>query len=786
MRETLRTLNDYKQHITQIIQSTGTEKKAVIPILQAIQAEHNYLPKEALQLVCEQTDITPAEITGVASFYSQFRMEPVGENMIKVCVGTACHVKGAGLVHDAFRREFKLGENEDTDATGNYTVSEVSCLGCCTIAPVVQINNITYGHVSTEQVADILKDYESQKGKTEKEVFRTANGQELKGEIRIGLGSCCVASGSDDVRRELEKNIDSSRVNVNLKHVGCVGMCHQVPLVEVEVQDKEPVLYAKVKPEDIKSIVEKHFQPSDIFSRFKRKVNKQIEQFQFQNEDGGVERFRLDTREKHVSSFLNNQKPIATEFRGAINPLDYDEYVSRGGFRALKKALKLDSQQLIDEVKASGIRGRGGGGFATGDKWQLVADQKETSRYLICNGDEGDPGAFMDRMLLESYPYRIIEGVIIGAYAVQASNAIFYIRAEYPLAVERIKAALVICREKSIVGENIMNSGFNLEIEIVQGAGAFVCGEETALIASIEGKRGFPVLRPPYPAEAGLWGKPTLVNNTETFAQMPFIINEGSGEFQKLGTEGSKGTKVFSLAGKVERGGLIEVPMGMTINEIVNEIGGGVANGKNFKAVQIGGPSGGCIPHWMADTPIDFQSLQKAGAMMGSGGLVVLDEDDCMVDIAKYFLSFTQEESCGKCTFCRVGTKRMLQIMENITSGKGKMKDIDELVQLGQQVNKGSLCGLGKTAPNPVLSTIEYFRDEYEAHISGTCPTGKCTDLITYAVNDNCIGCTICSQKCPVDAIPFVPHEKHEIITELCIKCDTCKQVCPEDAIDLS
>jgi NADH-quinone oxidoreductase subunit F len=778
-------LTNYKQHITAILEQTGTEKRSVIPILQEIQRTYNYLPGEALKVVCDQTDITPAEITGVASFYAQFRMEAVGENMIKVCVGTACHVKGAGLVKEAFRRELKLEGNNDTDESGKYTVEEVSCLGCCTIAPVVQINNITYGHVSTEQVSDILLDFEAQKGKTEKEMFRTAKGEVLKGEIRIGLGSCCVASGSDDVRKELEKSIDANRVNVQLKHVGCVGMCHQVPLVEIEVQDKEPVLYARVKPNEIKSIVEKHFQAEGVLSKLKRSFHKQIEQIQYQNDESGIDRYRLDIREKHVSSFLNNQIPIATEFRGAINPLDINEYIERAGFTALKKALEQKPQDLIDEVKLSGIKGRGGGGFSTGDKWQLVANQKERTRYLICNGDEGDPGAFMDRMLLESYPYRIIEGVIIGAFTVQANQAIFYIRAEYPLAVARIEAALDQCREYGFVGKNILNAGFDLEIVIVQGAGAFVCGEETALIGSIEGRRGFPSLRPPYPAESGLWNKPTLVNNTETFAQIPFIINKGAIEFRKMGTEDSRGTKVFSLAGKVDRGGLIEVPMGMTINEIVNEIGGGVANGKQFKAVQIGGPSGGCIPHWMGDTPIDFQSLQQAGAMMGSGGLVVLDEEDCMVDIARYFLSFTQNESCGKCTFCRVGTKRMLDILDRICNGEGKMKDLDELVSLGKQVNKGSLCGLGKTAPNPVLSTLEYFREEYIAHINGVCPTGKCTELISYSVNDNCIGCTICSQKCPVDAIPFKPHEKHEINLDLCIKCDTCKQVCPEDAISV-
>jgi NADH:ubiquinone oxidoreductase subunit F (NADH-binding) len=445
----------------------------------------------------------------------------------------------------------------------------------------------------------------------------------------------------------------------------------------------------------------------------------------------------------------------------------------------------MSADEVIAEVKNSGIRGRGGAGFPSGVKWEIVKKQNSDVKYIICNGDEGDPGAFMDRMLLESYPYRVIEGMIIAAYAVGIHEGYFYIRAEYPLAVKRIQEALQVCREKNYLGENILGSGFNLNLQIYQGAGAFVCGEESALIASIEGNRGFPRMRPPFPAESGLWGKPTLVNNTETLAQISYILREGSDDFKGIGTEKSTGTKVFALAGKVARGGLIEVPMGITVKQVIEEIGGGIANGRKFKAVQIGGPSGGCIPAEHGDTPIDFESLSEMGAMMGSGGLVVLDDTDCMVDIARYFLSFTQEESCGKCTFCRVGTKRMLDILDRIVSGKGKKGDIEELEHLASWTQKGSLCGLGRTSPNPVLSTLKYFRDEYEAHINGTCPTGKCTELITYSVNDECIGCTKCVQKCPVDAIPFTPHEKHSINTELCIKCDACRAACPVDAIDV-
>lgn len=774
------------QNIDRLIAEKGSSKKSLIPILQAIQKDYNYLPEEVLRYVSEKTEIKPAEIMGVASFYSQFRLAPVGEHIVKICVGTACHVKGAGQVYDAFRREFKLEEGTNTDSSGKYTLDKVACLGCCTLAPVVQIDETTYGHVAPDQVGQIISDFESRKGTKNSKKARKADGTEIKGEIRIGLGSCCVASGSKEIQQEVENVINNSGLRVTLKHVGCVGMCHQVPLVEIVPNEGEPTLYAKVKPEDVQRIVENHFDAPGIFTKAKNKLLSLVDTIQTDRNWDGIERYEISMREKPVASFLGNQLPIATEYRGIINPIDINEYLKRGGFTALKKTLEsLSPEEVIAEIKNSGIRGRGGAGFPSGVKWELVKKQPGDIKYIICNGDEGDPGAFMDRMLLESYPYRVIEGMIIAAYAVGIHQGYFYIRAEYPLAVKRIREAIKICIENNYLGENILGSGFNLDLQIYEGAGAFVCGEETALISSIEGNRGFPRIRPPFPAESGLWGFPTLVNNTETLAQISYILREGSDKFKNIGTEKSTGTKVFALAGKIARGGLIEVPMGITIRQVIDEIGGGIANGRKFKAVQIGGPSGGCIPAEFADTPINFESLSEMGAMMGSGGLVVLDDTDCMVDIARYFLSFTQEESCGKCTFCRVGTKRMLDILENITKGKGKKGDIEELEHLAGWTKKGSLCGLGKTAPNPVLSTLKYFRDEYEAHINGVCPTGKCQDLITYSVNDKCIGCTLCEQKCPVDAIPFTPHEKHFINTELCIKCDACRAVCPEDAIDV-
>ena len=777
-------IQDIIRQVDEIVQQLGTTKKSVIPILQAIQDQYNYLPEEALRHVCATTEITPENVTGVASFYSQFRMKPAGEHMIKVCVGTACHVKGAMQVYDAFTRHFNLEAGELTDSTGAYTLEKVSCLGCCTLAPVVQVDDITYGHVTSDKVASVLHDFESQIGKTSKKSkFRHADGSEFQGEIRIGLGSCCVASGSEDVKKEIERTIAGTGINLQLKNVGCVGMCHQVPLVEVIDENKESKLYAKVKPNEISDIISTHFKPKGLIDRVKNKAFNFLEKIQTDTVWDGVDRYAIDVRDEMVSSFLDRQLPVATEHRGVINPLDMDEYRSFDGFKALKMVLGMDRHEVIKTVKESGLRGRGGAGFLTGLKWELVEKEKGAKKYLICNGDEGDPGAFMDRMLLESYPYRVIEGMLIGAWAVNATDGYFYIRAEYPLAVTRIRQALINCREQNLLGKNILGTNFNFDVQIYEGAGAFVCGEETALMASIEGNRGFPTIRPPFPAQRGLWGFPTLINNTETFAQVSYIIRKGKEHFSQIGTDNSKGTKVFSLTGKINRGGLIEVPMGVTIRQIVEEIGGGVQNGKQFKAVQVGGPSGGCIPASLYDTPIDYQSLIAVGAMMGSGGLVVLDEDDCMVDIARYFLSFTQNESCGKCTFCRVGTKRMLDILNRITTGKGTENDLEELKYLAEWTKKGSLCNLGKSAPNPILTTLQYFHDEYEAHINGHCPAGKCAEMITYSVNDDCIGCTKCAQKCPVDAIKFEPHKKHSINTDLCIKCDACRPVCPVDAI---
>ena len=771
--------------VDRTVEDWGRGRETVIPVLQAIQAHYRYLPQEALERVCELTEITPADVTGVSTFYTQFRHRPVGEHMISVCHGTACHVKGAGLIQDALERNLGLTNGEDTDGDGLFTVQKIACLGCCTLAPVIQIDEVTYGRLTPAQVPEVLADFlHKAKDGPPKGPTRPPPSTDEMGEIRIGLGSCCVAQGSGQVHEAIGSVLAETGAPAVVKRVGCVGMCHQTPLVEIVPREGPSHLFAKMNAEDARSVVLKHFRPKGVVRRVGHTVSRLLDRLLTDEIGDPITRHSIDVRDGPVCAFLGRQERVATEYCGQIDPTDLDEYLRHHGFQSLKRCVtELAPDAVIAEVKASGVRGRGGAGFPTGIKWATVRAAPGDQKYIICNGDEGDPGAFMDRMLLESFPYRIIEGVAIAARAVGAHEGFFYIRAEYPLAVRRIREALDRCTERGMLGDSVMGSDFRLRLSVKEGAGAFVCGEETALLASLEGKRGMPRLRPPYPAEQGLHGKPTLVNNVESYALMPWIFRNGAEAFARLGTEKSKGTKVFALAGKIVRGGLIEVPMGITLRQIVDEIGGGVAGAKAFKAVQVGGPSGGCVPAELADTPVDFEALTEAGAIMGSGGLVVLDESDCMVDIARYFLRFTQDQSCGKCTLCRVGTRRMLDIMDRICSGQGKKGDLEELERLARTVSAGSICGLGKTAPNPVLSTLRYFRHEYEAHLDGRCPAGKCKDLIHYRITDDCIGCTLCAQHCPVEAIPITPYQKHQIKDELCTRCDTCRVVCPTGAV---
>ena len=776
--------SDYSAKADRIIERIGTKRSNVIPLLQALQNEFSYLPSEAIERVYEKTEIDRAQLISVSTFYSQFRQIPFGKHLIKVCTGTACHVKGAGNVYDAFRRELKMNDDSITTDDKLFSIEKIACLGCCTLAPVVQIDEKIYGHVLPGKVNEIIDDFLAQNEQEKTDETKQASRQ-IAGEIRLGMGSCCQASGSADIYKRLREASGELGIEVNIKTVGCVGVCNKVPLIDVAAPDGSITRYPNVKAAEIKEILHHHFQPAGYLKRLKNRILNHVDTFHTDSTWDNVIWTPHHERTGVIDSFLAGQKHISTAGYGVITPLNIDEYIAHNGFEALTKALKSHArEEIIDAILKSGLRGRGGGGFLTGQKWKIVASSDAKEKYVICNGDEGDPGAFMDRMMLESYPFRVIEGMIIAGYAVGATKGIFYIRAEYPLAVVRIRAAIELCIERNLTGDNISGSDFSFHISIFEGAGAFVCGEETALIASIEGERGFPKQRPPYPAVKGLYGAPTLVNNVETLSQIPYIVCNTE-TYRQTGTETSKGTKVFALAGKINHGGLIEVPMGITLNRIVEDIGGGVEGDERLKAVQIGGPSGGCIPAHLCDVQVDFDAFTKMGAMMGSGGLVVLSESDCMVDVARYFLTFTCDQSCGKCTFCRVGIRRMLDILNKLCSGKAEMADIDKLEELALNVKKASLCGLGKTAPNPVLTTLKYFRDEYEEHVNGVCKTGTCKDMVKYVVTDNCAGCTKCAKACPVDAIPYTPYEVHAIDVEKCVKCGLCVDECSFDAIKI-
>lgn len=577
--------------------------------------------------------------------------------------------------------------------------------------------------------------------------------------ILLCRGTGCESTKSPQIQAAFEEAL--LETDVEIKFTGCHGMCQQGPIVVIEPED---IFYAQVKVKDVPKIVEKHLGEEEPVKRL----------------------FYQDpaTKEKiptyHEIPFYKRQKRLVLRNCGVINPEEIEDSLAAGVYEGLEKALEMDPDFIVEEVKGSGLRGRGGGGFPTGLKWQFCRQAEGDVKYVLCNADEGDPGAFMDRSVLEGDPHSVLEGMIIAGYAIGASQGYIYCRAEYPLAIKRLQIAIEQAREHGFLGENILGSGFDFDLEIFHGAGAFVCGEETALITSIEGNRGMPRSRPPYPANSGLYGKPTLLNNVKTYANIPWIIREGSEWFAGIGTENSKGTAVFALTGKIANSGLIEVPMGVTLREIIYEIGGGVLDGKEFKAVQTGGPSGGCLPKSFLDTPVDYDSLTEAGSMMGSGGMVVMDEDTCMVDVARYFLEFTEMESCGKCVPCRLGTKEMLTILEDIVQGYGKPGDIDRLEELAKGVKSGSLCGLGQTAPNPVLTTLRYFRDEYEAHIyENACPAKQCKEFITYHITDTCIGCGLCLRNCPVEAISGEPKDLHHIDQETCIKCGICYEVCP-------
>jgi NADH-quinone oxidoreductase subunit F len=583
--------------------------------------------------------------------------------------------------------------------------------------------------------------------------------------IYICQGTGCVSGKSVEITEALKQAVaELGLEGVRVDFTGCHGFCEQGPVAFVMPED---IFYTHVSVADVPEIVESHLRDG-----------KPVERLFYKDPATGEAMPRYDD-----IKFYSKQQRIILRNCGRINPERIEDYIAVGGYQSLPKVLKeMNPKQVIEEIKRSGLRGRGGAGFPTGTKWEFCHNATGDQKYMICNADEGDPGAFMDRSTMEGDPYTVIEGMTIAAYAIGASEGYIYIRAEYPLAVKRVRLALKQAEEKGFLGDNIQGSSFSFHIHVKEGAGAFVCGEETALLASIEGKRGMPRSRPPFPANSGLWGKPTTINNVKSLATVPVIIARGADWYSSTGTEKSKGTCVFALTGKIANSGLIEVPMGIPLREIIYEIGGGIPGNKKFKAVQTGGPSGGCLPSEYLDRSVDYESLTEAGSMMGSGGMVVMDEETCMVDIARYFLSFTQAESCGKCVPCRVGTKQMLDILERICRGEGKPEDIDVLKELGEQIKAGSLCGLGQTAPNPVLTTIRYFRDEYEAHINEKrCPALSCTNLISfYILPDKCQGCGICLRSCPAECIAGDKRMVHVIDQERCVKCGTCLEVCPE------
>ncbi|QDR80094.1 NADH-quinone oxidoreductase subunit NuoF [Sporomusa termitida] len=592
--------------------------------------------------------------------------------------------------------------------------------------------------------------------------------ERIRAHVLLCAGTGCVSSGSKKVEAAFQQELAKKGLDKEVKIIetGCHGFCEMGPLVIIY---PEGTFYVRVQEEDVAELVETHLFKGRIVERLLYKEPISHEKIPSYND----------------IVFYKKQMRYVLANCGHIDPEDINEYIAEGGYEGLGKALsELKPADVVAEIKKSGLRGRGGGGFPTGMKWEFTRNAPGTKKYVVCNADEGDPGAFMDRSVLEGDPHRLIEGMAVCGYAIGADEGYVYVRAEYPLAIKRLRIAIKQAEEIGLLGDNILSSGFNFRLKIKEGAGAFVCGEETALIASIEGKRGMPRPRPPFPAVSGLWGKPTNINNVETFGNVPQIITKGADWYASIGTERSKGTKVFALTGRINNTGLAEVPMGISMREIIYEIGGGIPNEKKFKAVQIGGPSGGCLPENMLDLPVDYDSLIKAGAMMGSGGLVVMDETTCMVDVAKFFLNFTQSESCGKCTPCREGTKRMLEILTRITDGLGRPGDIALLESMAKNIKTTALCGLGQTAPNPVLSTLRYFRDEYEAHIHDQrCPAGACTNLLQYNITDTCKGCGLCKKVCPAEAISGEVKAQHEIDLSKCIKCGACIAKCPFKSI---
>ncbi len=706
------------------------------------------------------------------------RKRPGGVTRIQVGSATCENAAGADDVADEFEKHIEASGRDDV------LLERRGCTGNCGEEPVVGVfipgkPPVNYGNVTREAAHEIFTSHIQHDRIATQWALQTQDStSEPPFRIHVCGGERCIHKLDWNVQEKLQealKAYEEPLASTLVFSANCFGLCstESAEKVGYVLVSPDNIMYRVQSPEDVDKIVTQHLVGGTPVEELKS------------SERSATQRFSEIYGDV---AYLHAQTRVALRNCGVIHPESLNDYLSVDGFRALSRVLQdEDADSVIEKMSEAKIRGRGGGGFQTAKKWRFATLEKDQERYFVCNADEGDPGAFMDRDMLESDPFNVIEGMIIGAYTIGAKQGYFYIRAEYPLAIQRLEYALQQCREHGLLGENILGSDFSFDIELRLGAGAFVCGEETALIHSIEGERGQPRIRPPYPTESGLWGHPTVINNVETLANVPAIILYGADWFERIGSQASGGTKVFALAGKVKKTGLVEVPMGTRLSDVVYTIGGGVAGEKALKAVQTGGPAGGCIPAEACDTLIDFDTLQAQGSIMGSGGMIVLAEDDCMVDVAKFFLQFTQDESCGKCTPCREGTKRMLEILTRMTSGTAEAGDVDKLERLALLVQKSSLCGLGRAAPTPVLSTLKYFREEYKAHVEDkTCPAKRCTSLIRYEIDpDKCVGCTLCARNCPVSCISGERRETHEIDQTRCIKCGRCFEVCRFDAVRL-
>ncbi len=790
--------NNKKQELTivnNILKNYPGKRESLIFILQDIQSELKYIPGHAIDLIAQRLSVPASHVYSVISFYGCFHLTPLGKHRVDICQGTACHVRGSGIIADQVTKELGIKPGVTTP-DGEITVHNVNCVGACAMGPVAVVDGKYYGELTAKKLSKAIKDHCAGK-EEEKEIVEEEKEEKIPPVrlndieqlndfrkellrktppdakyILVCAGTGCIANGSIEIAEKLREELDKIQtdisVKLDIKKTGCHGFCEKGPLV---VFHPDGAYYTRVKETDVAEIVEKTVLKNEVIGRLLYK-------------DPATEKIIEDYRE---IPFYSMQERNVLKNNTRIDPESITDYIAHDGYAGLSKALLNHTPlSVIEEVEKSGLRGCGGGGFPTGRKWRSCINAEGNTRYIVCNADEGDPGAFMDRSIIEGTPYSVIEGMTIGAYAIGAEKGYVYAREEYPLAVERLSKAITTARSYGLLGKNILGTGFNFDIQINRGAGAFVCGESTALMQSIAGYIGEPRAKYVRSVEKGLYDQPTVLNNVETFANIPLIIEKGANWFASSGTVSSKGTKAFSVVGKVRNTGLVEVPMGTTLRSIIYDICGGILNDKKFKAVQTGGPSGGCLPEYKLDLEVDFDSLTKEGSMMGSGGMIVMDEETCMVDVALYFTKFLLHESCGKCAACRMGLAALKEVLERICNGKGKPSDISLMEELFEVLDDSSLCGLGKTASNPVRSTLEYFRHEYDAHISDKkCPAKICKELITYKINENCTGCGVCAKACPQNAISGEKKKMHYIDTLMCDSCGICKSTCKFDAISV-